>query len=108
MQSEKASLRVFEVVSIKDSGGGPLIAYGSPVDATDYEAALRDVVTGKVRTKEPTGFKEHMGERPVYRADFWWDIENDMMMSFDSGFMAALPQILEASWAWMDAQAAKG
>lgn len=86
--------------------GSPLRACGVFKDAGAYESALAPVIAGTARTKEFTGFDQHVGPETKWSTgvDFWWDIENDVMMSFHKKFMKTLPEILGSSWAWMDAQ----
>jgi hypothetical protein len=42
------------------------------------------------------------GYTPRPLADFWWDIENDVMFSFDVGFMLNITDYVKASLTYMD------
>ena len=52
-----------------------------------------------LQTKENVGFDPN--SYYYKRTDFWWDIENHVMWSFDKEFMKRLPQHLEVSFAIM-------
>lgn len=41
---------------------------------------------------------------PSPLADFWWDIENEVMFSFNEVFMSRLPQYMQASFTYMDSK----
>jgi len=48
--------------------------------------------------------KEYVDRHLRYRSDFWWDIDNNLMASFNKDFMAQCKQNLESSWKYMDEQ----
>ncbi len=109
LQANRMELSVLEVPGVVDARGNPLLAYGDfgRIDSEEYREAIRAVVHREARTRERTAFEDQM-EVPVRErftvTDAWWDINNDVMMSFDAAFVADLPQILGNSWAYMDEQ----
>ena len=89
-----------------------------------YASSLVAVVEHRMRCHEWTNLPEAMQPskhippyaqksktaRKDYLArltNFWWDIENDVMLSFDDDFMRCLPGILRKSWDKMNASAAE-
>lgn len=48
--------------------------------------------------------KEYIERQLRYRPDFWWDLDNGAMASFNKEFMAQCKQNLESSWRYMDAK----
>ena len=78
----------------------------------EYSGCLVRLRTNKpspIRTKEGTRFDVESLERSARlglssTTDFWWDIQNHVMWSFDKQFMNRLPEYLQSSWAYMDAQ----
>lgn len=107
-QAERDSLSVLTVSGVVDLLGRSLIAYGnfSRIDPEEYGEAISDVAHKKARTRELTGFDDQMESGKKYRnTNVWWDINNDVFMSFDASFMADLPRLLSNSWAYMDEQA---
>ena len=65
--------------------------------------ALRNTSLSKIYTKERTDFDPSTRSR-FGRTDFWWDIQNHVMWSFDKKFMERLPDHLVASWKYMNEQ----
>jgi hypothetical protein len=63
-----------------------------------------------VSTKsENPAVRRRKPQRPVYErtfADFWWDIDNDVMWSFHKIFMNRLPEHLAASFVTMNTKPA--
>lgn len=75
----------------------------SPEEYEAYVVYLLELRAGTRRTKESTWFDvEHPKRFKTLRCDFWWDIDNDVMWSFDKAFMKKLPDALVASWKYMD------
>lgn len=91
----------------------------------EYNRLLIDLRADKVRLKEVSKFAAvepvkpppyvksnaelrrwnmQMAEREQWKPDFWWDIENDVMFSFDKEYMNRLHDHLHASWKYMDEQ----
>jgi hypothetical protein len=81
--------------------------------------AIKGLSEGKGYTKERTDLVEVVRSKPNFVPDyfptkdkkdeyikkelkrfpdFWWDIYNDIMMSFDPGIMKKLPELLKGSW----------
>ena len=87
----------------------PVIVFNklSPIDLAEYAKFLSVNRNDeyKVRTKEPTYFSIE-SRNSSYRSstNFWWDIENDVMWSYDHKFMLTLPQRLKASVDFMNGQ----
>lgn len=127
MQAERTTLRTVAAPDVRDAKGRPLLMYGNftRIDPVAYSAAIGDLAGGRARAKEWTAFDDQISPRPITiparyrtkrereryvadenarRTNVWWDIGNDVMMSFDGEFMDRLPKILEESWAYMDAQ----
>ncbi len=56
-----------------------------------YVAYLKDMVAGKLQMKESTYMKLELGAVAISdRCDFWWDIRNNVFMSFDKQFMSRI------------------
>jgi len=51
--------------------------------------------------------KDYVEARNGWRPEFWWDLNNGVMASFDKKFMNVLKDVLENSWKFMDENAAK-
>lgn len=89
----------------------------------EYLVKLRNSKLGEVHLKERTEFTldetsrkaewdsqnlKHNKRAYVRPAiDFWWDLDNDVMFSFNKLYMNRLMDHLNASWAYMDEQKAK-
>jgi hypothetical protein len=69
-----------------------LECHGNPIMYFHQTASLE---CGSVRRKE---FLARL-------TNFWWDIENHVMLSFEDDFMARLPGVLKKSWDKMNTQA---
>jgi hypothetical protein len=129
LQAASPRLSLLTVEEVRDERGNPLLVYGDFVthDPDAYRAMITEVAFGRARTREYTGFKDQISPAPIVpshrcrtkkqkqeyiedeiarRTNFWWDIDNHVMMSFDAAYMADLPSILQASWAYMDEQSA--
>jgi len=63
---------------------------------------LRDGPFGTVRLKERSEFAIAERTGTFRRADFWWDLTNDVMFSFHKEFMNRLPYYLSSSFAYMN------
>jgi len=91
----------------------------------EYNSLLIDLRADKVRLKEWSKFAAEepkkappyvksnaelrrwtaqQAERDIWKPDFWWDINNNTMFSFNKEFMNRLHDYLHASWVWMDEQ----
>lgn len=69
----------------------------------EYFSKLLTLRKGKTRTKESTWFDvNHPTMFKTLWCDFWWDINNHAMWSFDKNFMKNLPDVLGASWKYMN------
>jgi hypothetical protein len=71
--------------------------YLGDVDRVDYVEHLRNMRQGKYRLKESIRDYDLTN---TYKAgiDFWWDIENNVIWSFDKEFMNRLIDHLNASF----------
>lgn len=85
------------------------------MQASEYEEYLQHLInlrenSEKVHTKERHEFgKDFKSFRGVVSTDFWWDIDNHVMWTFDEEYARHyLRDALFASWAYMDEQKAKG
>jgi hypothetical protein len=75
----------------------------TPEGYEEYVVHLLAMRDGTARLKESTYFDvEHPKRFKTLRADFWWDITNHVMWSFDKAFMKKLPDCLVASWRYMN------
>lgn len=77
----------------------------SEEDFKEYEKYLLRMRGNDIRLKEVSGFCPDDG-RWATRNNFWWDIENHVMWSFNKVFMNRLPDYLINSWKYMDEQKA--
>lgn len=83
-----------------------VFSYFDDEQFNEYVSILRDLRTkpfGTVHLKERSEFS--LDERTRFsssRADFWWDIENDVMFSFNKNFMNRLMDYLSASFTYMN------
>ena len=98
---EKATTRVvFEIMD----GEGPLRVFSMFNDSefAEYLEQLLKLRTDKLRLKERSEFEplNYRGEK--YPTDFWWDVENHAMFSFDKNFMNHLTDYLSASLNYMN------
>ena len=73
-----------------------------------YEPHLVAMRNSKLRLKEASRFDHNYPKSKYSNADFWWDIENHVMWSFDKEFMNRLPGYLASSWRYMDAAKVTG
>lgn len=85
--------------------GQPLrvLHFLSPKEWSTYEGYLLRMRGDDLRLKETSGFE---ADRSSYldKIDFWWDLVNGVMWSFDKHFMKhRLLDHLVASWKHMDA-----
>lgn len=73
-------------------------------DLSRYVHYLLDVREGKLKVSRPSGFelKDFGPESLPTGTDIWWDVENDVLFSFDKNYMATLKDRLDASFAIMD------
>ena len=73
-----------------------------------YIPYLHKMREGKLRAKENPRF-EATPQWPFTSnsINFWWDIENHAMWSFDHDFMRKLPLHMQNSWKYMNEQAKK-
>lgn len=68
----------------------------------EYEQTLFNLRFGNPRLKEVSRFNHDYPNRDSsFRTDFWWDIENDVMWSFDKIYMNRLPDYLRKSFSVM-------
>ena len=68
----------------------------------DYEQTLFNLRFGNLRLKEVSRFNhDYPDQDPLFKTDFWWDIENDVMWSFDKIYMNRLPDHLRKSFSVM-------
>ena len=134
MNTDAESLTAFVMETIQDPNGRPLRAVGrtNDVSVEEYESVIARLTSGtgtSHRTKEYTGLDEAVSpgfpalpsrrmtkaEKADYierwnenRTTFWWDLDNDIMMSFDENLMTNLPGHLAASWKAMNLPVPEG
>lgn len=68
------------------------------VDFAKYTEILSDLRFGNPRLKEVSRFGANYPQGEFSRTDFWWDIENDVIWSFNKNYMNRLPQYLKNSF----------
>jgi hypothetical protein len=74
-----------------------------------YEGWLHEIAADTVRLKEHTRFEirsrgTNFPKIDRFGTDFWWDIKNDVMFSFDKNFMNRIERHLKKSFDYMDSQ----
>ena len=86
------------LVEMYDKDGRPLrmLSYLGKEDINTYIGQLWLLRQNNLRLKERADFAEN--EPPPVRADFWWDIENDVMWSFHKEYMKRLESFLGNSF----------
>jgi hypothetical protein len=65
-------------------------------DFSQYVGYLRDLYDDKIRLKETSRFAKNT--RYVGNIDFWWDIENNVMWSYNEYFMREILNCLNESF----------
>lgn len=78
----------------------------TPEQYQEYLQHLLNLRKDKIRTKETTRFAAGFPQSKYGVTDFWWDIDNHVMWSFDKIFMNRLQDTLKSSWQYMDDQRA--
>lgn len=108
LQARVDSLKKTVLVSVM-SGDVPLKVLHGLSDAAfkEYEGHLLAIRADKHRLKESSHFA-HDYSSQYAKTDFWWDIDNHVMWSFDKEFMNRLPSYLASSWKYMDLAKASG
>lgn len=100
----EASLDKTNLLTLKEikEGKRPLrvFSYFSPEEVEEYTKYLQEIRENKRRLKEPVSFSN--GVTAYGDDDFWWDIENDAMFSFDQKFMNNIQVYLKNSLALMN------
>jgi hypothetical protein len=84
-----------------------LIHCFSDEELKQYEACLLKMRDGKFHLKESSYFESWRKPSKYSAIDFWWDIQNNAMWSFDKKFMNMLPDYLVSSWKYMDEKKAQ-
>jgi hypothetical protein len=121
MAAAKEEMRLIAFPQIRLADGRELIAYGNFSDETytAYAAELALVAEKKRQTHDGNHFAELLAlpnvpptvspenrESWIARlSDFWWDLDNHVIMSFDLDFMALLPSILKKTYAYLNLHA---
>lgn len=91
-------VKVSKVGEIVDDQGRTLRVYHylSDEDFAIYVGHLKDLRKDKLRTKEVTYFGPCVHYKP--KTDFWWDIVNNVIWSFDKEFMKRLDSHMQESF----------
>ena len=91
-----------EVVYSIERDGKPLrmFYYLSNEEAEQYKEFLFNLRSGDkgIRLEEPSYFRFEDDGRKFVNTDFWWDIENNVIFSFDKNFMNRLEDHLNTSY----------
>jgi hypothetical protein len=103
LQAEQEFLKLEINDDIRDEQDRPLIVLHtvSTENWKKYRSVLLLLREGKYQTKEITKFEADNPFKFI-KSDFWWDVNNSIMWSFDSKFMTHLVNILKNSWIYMD------
>jgi len=70
-------------------------------DFEKYTEFLKELRFGNPQLKEVSRFGANYPQEKYFCTDFWWDIENDVIWSFNKNYMNRLPQYLKNSFAVM-------
>lgn len=103
LQFEMIKVRKVESITDKDGYILRVLSALSDQDWEIYKKHLHDLRDDKIRTEETTRFAKDYHSK-FNNTDFWWDIGNHVMWSFDKQFMNRLKEHLSASLAFMDEQ----
>jgi len=128
LQACDALIKLRTLNHIKDNQDRSLrvLSFLDDKQFVEYNSLLIDLRADKVRLKEWSKFapedryetmpdyvktpqqkkvwEKQKAERELWKPDFWWDIDNHTMFSFDKEFMARIHDYLASSWAYMDEQ----
>lgn len=100
---DAATLRIVPEIRQHES---PLRVFSTMSDDewSEYLSELLKLRAGALRTKENARFTEsEVDNTPSYgHADFWWDIGNHVMFSFDKVFMKRIHEHVAASLNYMN------
>ena len=104
LRALQASTPQIRLITDLCSQGLPLRVYSALTDADfeKYAEQLEALSKGSMRLKEPCYFDDAVRSNRLY-PDFWWDLQNHVMFSFDKQFMDRLPEHLAGSFAVMNA-----
>lgn len=105
LQASFTDVKIRKVDSITSKNGSVLRVLSTMSDEQwqIYEKHLHDLREDKIHTEEVTRFAKNYVSQ-FSSVDFWWDIDNDTMWSFDKQFMNRLTEHLSASFKYMDEQ----
>ena len=95
---EKVKIRTVSSIRLQKStvlDGVPLrvLSGMQEEEFNEYVVFLNELRADGIRTKERSNF-----DSKDLSTDFWWDIDNDAMFSFDKVYMRRLPHYLESSF----------
>lgn len=109
-----ADLKLYHTIQVNDitnEQGNPLIVWSKiPFEnIPEYVGYLKQLRAGKLYLKESSYFNaDHSKNFPTLnKTNFWWDIDNNVMFSFDPAIMKVLADSVRVSIAYMDEQKAK-
>lgn len=107
-----ADLKLYHTIQVKEISnekGQPLIVWSKiPFEnLPEYVDHLKQIRLGKLHLKEATHFEKDCKPTRWKTTDFWWDLDNDVMFSFDPEIMKVLADSVRTSIAYMDEQKAK-
>lgn len=126
LQQRQQELSVREVSTIQLDGKQLyVLSHFTGEQFVEYVELLSQLKENKLHLKERTEFSDYERKDPFATADiarsrsrrkgstyvreyanFWWDIENDAMFTFDATFARQLTGHLQASFKYMDEVAA--
>lgn len=104
IEAKLTQVRVRVVDEIKDKEGKSLrVLHCFDTETMDeYVEVLKNLRANKVRTKECHYFEETYVPGRFTQYDYWWDIRNHVMWSFDKNFMNRLKGHIESSLKYMN------
>jgi len=113
LRAINADIKRYHIVQIKDitdSKGRPLILWTKiPFEhIEEYVEHLKNMREGKAHLKESTHFaKDYKHWREYGQTNFWWDLDNDAMFSFEPAIMKIISDSVVESGHFMEEQKAK-
>jgi hypothetical protein len=102
---QKGTRRIGDVPTILENGA-PLKAlhiFTSNNDRAQYADYLLEMRGNQIRLKEWSDFDPSSRFRHT-KTNFWWDVVNSVMWSFDAHFMGRIEDYLQASFKYMDSK----
>ena len=103
-QFENVTIRKVETITDKDGSVLRVLSTLNDQDWEIYKQHLHSLREDKIRMEEVSRFAKDYQMGRYSNTDLWWDIQNQVMWSFDKQFMNRLTEHLQASFKHMDEQ----